>query len=126
MWTPWATAYEGHPFAQYPDRPSTIFVRDGLLPVMSYMVFLLAALGLVVTWRRKWRHLLPVYLAIGLTILENVAFYGSPRFRAPIEPLLVVLVGGLLWWASGVFRGMRAQRARRQPQFEAIELGVSE
>jgi len=123
MWTPWATAYEGHPFAQYPDRPSTIFVRDGLLPAMSYMVFLLAALGLVVTWERKWRYFLPVYLTIGLTILENVAFYGSPRFRAPIEPLLVVLVGGLLWWASGVYREMRAQRARFQSQSEAI--GVS-
>lgn len=126
MWTPWATAYEGHPFAQYPDRPSTIFVRDNLLPVMSYAVFLLAALGLVVTWRRRWRLLLPVYLTIGLTILENVAFYGSPRFRAPIEPLLVVLVGGFLWWASGVYRGMHMQHSHLQPQAEAIELGVSE
>jgi hypothetical protein len=91
---------------------------------MSYVVFLLAALGLVVTWRRKWRYLLPVYLTIGLTILENVAFYGSPRFRAPIEPLLVVLVGGSLWWASGVYREMRMQRARLQPPSEAIEAGM--
>lgn len=124
MWTPWATAYEGHPFAQYPDRPSTVFVRDGLLPVMSYIVFLLAALGLVVTWRRKWRYLLPVYLTIGLTILENVAFYGSPRFRAPIEPLLVLLVGGFLWWVSGVYREAHMQRARLQPPSEAIEAGM--
>lgn len=126
MWTPWAIAYEGHPFAQYPDRPSTIFVRDHLLPVMSYVVFLLAALGLVVTWRRRWAQLLSIYLTIGLTILENVAFYGSPRFRAPIEPLLVVLVGGLLWWVSGVYRGIRAQRNSLQPRSEAIEADKGE
>jgi Dolichyl-phosphate-mannose-protein mannosyltransferase len=97
MWTPYFKAFDGHPFDQFPNRPATVFVRDGLLPPMSHAVFLLATLGLIVTWRRRWRRLLPVYLAVGLTILENVAFYGAPRLRAPIEPLLVLLVGGLLW-----------------------------
>jgi hypothetical protein len=93
---------------------------------MSYVVFLLAALGLVVTWRRTWRFLLPVYLTIGLTTIENVVFYGTPRFRAPIEPLLVLLAGGLLWWVAGVYHRMRAQHTRFPSQSEAIELGASE
>ncbi len=67
-------------------------------PLMSFPVFFLAAFGLVATWKRKKNQLVVVYLVIALTIAVNVAFYGSPRYRAPIEPLLVLLVGGALWW----------------------------
>jgi 4-amino-4-deoxy-L-arabinose transferase-like glycosyltransferase len=71
-----------------------------LVYISSVPVFLLAALGLVVTCRRRKKQLLVVYLVIALTITQNIVFYGSPRFRAPIEPLLVVLVGGALSWLS--------------------------
>jgi predicted ABC-type exoprotein transport system permease subunit len=65
-----------------------------LIPVM-----LLAALGFVLTWKR-WRELLIVHLMILLNIVQCLIFYGSMRFRAPIEPLLLLLVGGALWWLT--------------------------
>ncbi len=98
MWTPYKNSYVSLPFEQFPDRPSSRLVRNILLPYMSKAVFLLAALGLLLTWRKKRRYLLGIYLTIALTIAQNVAFYGSPRFRAPIEPLLILLVGGVFWW----------------------------
>ncbi len=100
MWIPFKNTYVSLPFEQFPDRPTSRLVRDVLLPDMSYAVFALAALGLLLTWRRKRGQLLGISLVIALTIVQNVAFYGSPRFRAPIEPFLVILAGGVFWWLS--------------------------
>ena len=56
-------------------------------------VFMLALLGLAVTlW--KWRELLFIYTMIALTIAQALFFYGSARFRAPIEPMLILLASG--------------------------------
>jgi hypothetical protein len=97
MWTPYINTFDGLPFEEFPDRLSSKIVRD-MIPLMSIPIFLLAAVGLLVTWKRSKKQLLVVYLVIALTIVQNIVFYGSPRFRAPIEPLLVVLAGGALWW----------------------------
>jgi uncharacterized membrane protein len=71
---------------------------------------------LLVTWSRHKKQLIIVYFAIGLTITQNLIFYGSMRFRAPIEPLLVLSAGGALWWlacdAPGTFRYRRNQYKR--------------
>lgn len=61
-------------------------------------IFLLAALGLVVTLRRYWRELLFVYLVVLSTLGEALIYYGTSRFRTPIEPLLILLAAGSLWW----------------------------
>jgi hypothetical protein len=62
-------------------------------------IFILAALGLAVTlW--KWRELLFIYSMIVLTIGQALYFYGSARFRAPIEPMLILLAAGALWWLT--------------------------
>ena len=53
-------------------------------------IFVLAAIGLWLT-RRYRGELVPVYLVIGSTVLLNVLLYSIIRFRAPIEPLLVIL-----------------------------------
>ncbi len=68
-------------------------ITDATIPI-----FLFAAIGLIVTWTRKRKYLLMGYLMIALLTLQSVVFYGSPRFRAPIEPILVLLAGGALWW----------------------------
>jgi CHASE2 domain-containing sensor protein len=60
-------------------------------------LFLLAYFGLFVTWRYRKKQLLIVYIVIALTLAENLAFWGNMRVRAPIEPLLVLLAGGVLW-----------------------------
>ena len=95
MWTP-STPEADLPMNQFPDRLSSKILL-ALIPLSSFPIFILAALGLLLTWR-KWRHLLFIYLLIALDIVQCLYFYGSSRFRAPIEPLLVILVAGAIWW----------------------------
>lgn len=96
MWRPYTYSF-GSPLDQFPDRLSTKVLLV-IIPIMEIPVFLLAALGLLLTWKRKKAELLLVYLVIAMTIVQNIVFYGSPRFRAPIEPLLLLLAGGAFWW----------------------------
>jgi 4-amino-4-deoxy-L-arabinose transferase-like glycosyltransferase len=70
---------------------------------MAIPVFLLAALGVLVTWKQYRGELLAVYLVVALTIAQNIAFYANIRFRAPMEPFLVLLVGGACWWFASRF-----------------------
>jgi hypothetical protein len=75
-------------------------------------LFILATLGLAVTlWR--WRELLFIYFMIILTIAQNIIYYGIPRFRAPIEPMLILLAAGFIWWLThkenGTLRWMIAK-----------------
>ncbi len=41
-----------------------------------------------------------IYLMIVLTIAQGIIFYGSARFRAPIEPMLILLAAGAIWWLT--------------------------
>lgn len=95
MWRPY-TSEEGLPVREFPNRPSSQFVWY-LMNTTPFVIILLAAFGLVVTIRAKWKELLVPCLIIGLTIILCIILYGSSRFRAPIEPLLVLLAGGAVW-----------------------------
>jgi len=97
MWAPYTSLENGLPFREFPTRFSSQVVWYMTL-LMPIPIFLLAYLGLFVTWRYRKKQLLIVYIVIALTIVENLAFWGDMRFRAPIEPLLVLLAGGVLWW----------------------------
>ncbi|GCE22442.1 ArnT family glycosyltransferase [Dictyobacter kobayashii] len=97
MWIPY-TSDEGLPMIQFPTRLSSHIVSD-MIWIMTPIIILLAFLGLLMTWRR-WKDLLGVYLTILLTCAVCIVFYGSSRFRAPIEPLLVLLTGACIWWLS--------------------------
>ncbi|HWZ18782.1 MAG TPA: hypothetical protein VNW73_08290 [Ktedonobacteraceae bacterium] len=39
-------------------------------------------------------------LLITLTIAQNIIYYGILRFRAPIEPMLILLDAGFIWWLT--------------------------
>ena len=80
---------------QFPNRFSSQLVRR-MMRYIPPLIFLAALLGLVVTWKKR-QQLLPVYLAMLLTIADCIIFYGSVRFRAPIEPMLILLATGALW-----------------------------
>lgn len=80
---------------QFPNRISSQLVRR-MMRYIPPLIFLLAFLGLVVTWEKR-QQLLPIYLAMLLIIANCIAFYGSVRFRAPIEPMLIILATGALW-----------------------------
>lgn len=84
------------PINRFPDRGTSHFVV-GMMVTITPIVFALAALGLIVT-RRRWRELLFIYFMIALTFIQCVILYGIPRFRAPIEPMLIVLAAGGVWW----------------------------
>lgn len=58
-------------------------------------------------------ELLIVYLMVLLNIVQCLVFYGGMRFHAPIEPLLLLLVGGALWWLTQK-SGLRRYLAREQ------------
>jgi 4-amino-4-deoxy-L-arabinose transferase-like glycosyltransferase len=95
-WIPYTYSH-GLPFEEFPHQMASL-VMFSLIPIMAIPIFLLAALGLLVTWKRRKDQLLVVYLTLAMTILMNVISYGDMRFRAPIEPLLVLLAGGFVWW----------------------------
>jgi len=112
MWTPYTTEVN-LPFKQSPNLLSSQVVWYMILYI-PIPIFLLAFFGLLVTWHRRKRQLLIAYAVIALTIAQNLAFWGNMRFRAPIEPLLVLLASGALWWLvcdePGTFRYRRKQK----------------
>jgi 4-amino-4-deoxy-L-arabinose transferase-like glycosyltransferase len=102
MWQP--DTYEADlPTVRFAQQPSTQFVLHMMKSWPIYL-FILAAAGLVVTlWR--WRELLFIYFMIILTIAQNIVYYGSARLRAPIEPMLILLAAGFIWWVTHKEKG---------------------
>jgi 4-amino-4-deoxy-L-arabinose transferase-like glycosyltransferase len=84
------------PFNRFPDRNSSK-LTIAMMEIFAPIVFALAALGLIVTIRR-WHELLFIYFLIVLTFAQCLALYGFARFRAPIEPMLLILASGAVWW----------------------------
>ncbi len=84
------------PINRFAARNSSHLVVD-MMVIITPIVFALAALGLFMT-RKRWRELLFIYFMIALTFIQCVVLYGIPRFRAPIEPMLIVLAAGGVWW----------------------------
>jgi len=97
MWQP--DTYESDlPTVRFSQQQSTQFVLR-MMKTWPIYLFILAMLGLVVTFWR-WRELLFIYFMIILTIAQNIIYYGSTRFRAPIEPMLILLAAGFIWWLT--------------------------
>ncbi len=119
FWTPY-TREADLPMERFPALLSSQIVHE-MSVSFPIPILLLAALGLVVTLRRFWRELLFAYLIILSTLGEALVYYGSSRFRAPIEPLLVILAAWALWWltqdAPGTLRAYVKKRTR--PSSEA-------
>jgi 4-amino-4-deoxy-L-arabinose transferase-like glycosyltransferase len=64
--------------------------------------FLVTALWALVGWwlvRRQPACWLPIIVPCAYLTGIALAFYGDPRFRAPLEPLLLLLAAAGLWWA---------------------------
>src|SRR5579863_503300 len=102
LWQP-ATNEADLPIDRFPGQRSSQIVL-AMMQTFPIPIFILAALGLAVTlW--KWRELLFIYAMIALTIAQALIFYGSARFRAPIEPMLILLAAGALWWLTSRQKG---------------------
>lgn len=98
MWRPY-TSEEGLPVREFPDRASSKLVWS-MMTIMPIAIIPLAFFGLLVTWRQRRQQLLLPVLLLLMGIAQCIIFYGSSRFRAPIEPILVLLAGGALWWLA--------------------------
>jgi 4-amino-4-deoxy-L-arabinose transferase-like glycosyltransferase len=98
MWRPY-TSEDGLPVREFPDRTSAKVVWS-MMMIMPILVILLAFFGLLVTWKQRRQQLLIPALLVLMAIAQCIVFYGSMRFRAPIEPILVLLAGGALWWLA--------------------------
>lgn len=87
------------PLNRFQDRRSSQIVL-AMSETFPIPIFLLAALGLVVTLRRYWHELCFAYLVVLGTLGEALVFYGIARFRSPIEPILLLCTAGTLWWLT--------------------------
>ncbi len=97
MWQP-DTHEADLPTDRFPNQKSSQIVLS-MMKTFPIAIFILAVLGFAVTlWR--WRELLFIYFMIALTIAQGLIFYGSTRFRAPIEPMLILLAAGAIWWLT--------------------------
>ncbi|HLG75011.1 MAG TPA: hypothetical protein VKX46_01280, partial [Ktedonobacteraceae bacterium] len=100
MWRPYVNEFNAFPFEEHPQRRSSQIIIQYVIPDMSYVVFAMALLGLLTTWMGHKKQLLALYLTLALDIALNVIFYSNMRFRAPMEPFLLLLAGGFLWWLT--------------------------
>lgn len=79
----------------------------GLAGLVAYYPILVLAIVGMIGARRRWRDLAPLYvLPIYITILFAV-FTGEMRYRAGIEPILIVFA------SSGIYLCLDAARRRR-------------
>jgi 4-amino-4-deoxy-L-arabinose transferase-like glycosyltransferase len=111
MWIPYTYSH-GLPIEEFPHRPSSQIVID-MITTMSIFIFSFAAFGFFIT-RKRWKHLLVVYLLIALTIVQNMVFYGDMRFRSSIEPFLVLFAGGAFWFLRSVSFGPLYARLKKR------------
>lgn len=87
------------PMVRFPSGRSSQIVL-AMSETFPIPILLLAALGLVVTFRRYWHELFFAYCVVLCSLGEILVFYGNARFRSPIEPILILLTTGALWWLT--------------------------
>jgi hypothetical protein len=126
MWQP--DTYESDlPTVRFPQQRSTQLVVS-MMKTWPIFLFILAAFGLIVTlWR--WRELLFIYFMIFLTIIQNIIYYGIPRFRAPIEPMLILLAAGFIWSLTSNKKGTirwRIDKIRHKDQISTNTSDLSD
>ena len=79
------------------DRGSQFFLS--MAEAFPIFIYTLAAFGLLVSWKR-WRELLFVYFMCLLVIAQCILFYGSARLSSPIQPMVLILAAGGVWWLT--------------------------
>lgn len=98
------------PMYRFPDQLSSQVLRL-LAQTFPLPIFLLAAAGLVITLKQRWQDLLFPYAILLATQLEALIFYGSSRFRSPIEPLLILFAASALGKLAQILPGRRGSPA---------------
>ncbi len=99
---------------RYSAQKVTIFFsayHDIVARASWYPVFAASLLGFLWTAKR-WRQLLPILLLILQTVLTAAIFTSMPRFRAPVEPLFLLMAAFALQqlWQRRPFLRLPADR----------------
>src|SRR5579884_3262525 len=118
LWVP-DTHEADLPVDRFPGQTSSKIVLF-MMKTFPILLFVLAAIGLVAQIKR-WRELLFIYFMILLTIAQALYFYGSPRFRAPIEPMLIVLAAGAIAWLISPNNALRRWFIIKQAHTEPVD-----
>jgi 4-amino-4-deoxy-L-arabinose transferase-like glycosyltransferase len=90
-----------------PVEGNTRIGMNLVLDFAYYSLLALTILAVILFGRAGWRQpVLRGILTLGIValVLYGFVFYGNPRYRAPLEPLMIVLVAPLLtrlWDARG-------------------------
>jgi len=90
-----------------PVQGNALVVMSVVLDFAYYALLALTILAVIVLGRDGWRQRVVrgiFTLGIVALVLYGFVFYGNPRYRAPLEPLMIVLVAPLLthlWNARG-------------------------
>lgn len=127
FWTPY-TSEADLPMERFPTQRSSQIVH-AMSMTFPLAIFLLAALGLIATLKRFRRELFFAYLVILATLGQALVYYGSSRFRAPIEPLLILLAAGGIWWLLQNTPGTLRWHLKRRKQDlaeEAVKAPISQ
>ena len=93
--------------------------RDAVIRLAERAVPILAALAIVVLWRRR-RELLPLYVHLLYTTLLHAATVARVRMSDPFRPILYLLV------AAALVELVAAHRVRRRPEASAPSNALSE
>jgi hypothetical protein len=84
----WDIRHQSHALQEVPFEGRSRFLTEGGLD-MYYVLFVLALVGLWRARRRRWFVLGVLALALGASIVFTVD--SGTRYRAPLEPLIVVV-----------------------------------
>ncbi len=102
LWTPASSpAEEGMP----------IWPAFATLYPLAVILLAFWGMGMLIV-RRRWQGLIPI-LFVAMVTLGAMVFYGSPRMRAPMEPLLVVFAAVTLIWLFDTLFDIRRQAGNR-------------
>jgi len=76
---------------------------DAVLYMIARLIPILALVAGIVLWR-NWRRLLPIYALLGYCTLLHAATHAEARLSDPLQPLLFVLIAGLILATAASFR----------------------
>jgi len=80
---------------------------------VAAIVLILAVAGALASLAdtSAWRRRLPLWLPIVLLSVATVSFHALPRYRLPLDPLLIILASGSVAVAGRALRRMIGRRA---------------
>lgn len=97
--------------SSYPDMGLALQAATTGLMLAYTAVLPLAVLGLVLLLRSKERASLPLFGIVVLPYMAtSIIFFAATRFRAPVEPFLIILasyaIAGMVRWGRGLSPGI--------------------